>query len=314
MRRACAFLTACVIALVAVPALADESAEDLKARGNQAMVRLDYSAAVEAYRGALTKNPNDAVLFYNLGRALQARDDFPAALDAFREFDRKASPETKSKVPGLATLIEEIRGRVAELSVRCSVDVPKALIVVPLAAKVEGCGPTPKRIRTSVRPDTKNLEVRLESDEYQAASITVAVRGGGPVVDIELEPRLKATSGVLRVRTTPASASVSLDGKLKGNAPVEVLVPEGSHGVDVDADGYERAHVPFVIKAGDRKDLDVTLEKTTPLTKRWWFWTAAGVLVAGAVTAGAILIIQPERDAREGSIPPGIIQAPLVGF
>ena len=115
-----------------------ESADELKTRGNQAMMELNYAEALSAYRAALVKNPNDVALHYNIGRAHQARGDYPAALDALLEFERRAPAETKAKVPSLAQLIADVRGRVGELTVHCSSEVSRGTIVVD-TTKVEGC-------------------------------------------------------------------------------------------------------------------------------------------------------------------------------
>ena len=83
--RAVTFASALALALatLASSALAgDPSAEELKSRGNQAMMELNYAEALSAYRVALAKNPSDVALHYNIGRAHQARGDYPAALDA----------------------------------------------------------------------------------------------------------------------------------------------------------------------------------------------------------------------------------------
>jgi hypothetical protein len=306
---------AVAIATLSSSLLAQEpSADELKTRGNQAMMELNYAEALSAYRAALAKNPNDVALHYNIGRAHQARGDYPAALDALLEFEQKAPPETKAKVPSLGQLIADVRGRVGELTVHCSSEVAKGSIVVEGAAKVEGCTTVPKRVRVSLPSKTVSLEVRLESEVYQAPSVRVDLEGGGPPVDVALAVGLKTSVGILRVQAVPASAVVSVDGSPKGNSPLELSLPAGSHIVDVTADSYESAHVPIVVEVGGKKDLSLTLEKTPPITKRWWFWAGTGVVAAGVVTAAVILIVQPERESSKGTIDPGVIRAPLATF
>ncbi|HVH46039.1 MAG TPA: PEGA domain-containing protein [Labilithrix sp.] len=303
-------------AVIAWPAAAlaqEPSAEELKARGNQAMTELNYAEAVTAYRAALAKAPNDVALHYNLGRAHQARGDYPAALDELREFEQKAPPEMRAKVPSLAQLVADVRSRVGELTVHCNVDVPKGVLFVD-ATKVEGCSVSPKKVRVSLASRRASLEVRFESESFDAPSMKVDVEGGGPPVDVALALSPKSTVGMLRVHAVPAFAVVSVDGTPKGNSPVELALPAGSHVVDVKADAYESVHVPFVLEAGGKKDLDLTLEKTPSITKRWWFWAGTGVVAAGVITAAVILIVQPERESSKGSIDPGVIRAPLGTF
>jgi hypothetical protein len=316
--RVATFIFVLVASLSSPARAADESAEELKTRGNQAMMELNYAEALVNYRGALEKNPHDVVLHYNIGRAHQARGDYPAALDALLEFEKKAPPETRAKVPSLGQLISDVRGRVGELAIHCSSDIAKGVVVVTTAglggaelARVDSCGTVPRKVRVSVQQKTTNVEVRLESDRVDAAPIKVALEGGGATADVAFSIVARTNSGVLHVRATPGNAIVAVDGVARGNSPVEIVLPAGPHVVDVTADSYDKAHVPFVVDAGGRKELNLTLEKTPPLSKRWWFWTGAGVLVAGALTAAAILIIQPENEGTKGSIDPGIIRAPL---
>jgi hypothetical protein len=79
----------------------------------------------------------------------------------------------------------------------------------------------------------------------------------------------------------------------------------------VSAAEYESAHVPFVMEAQGKKELNLTLEKTPPITKRWWFWAGAAGVAAGLATVVVILIVQPERSSSTGTIEPGTVRAPL---
>lgn len=292
----------------------DPSVEELKRRGNQAMLDLNYVDALAAYRAALAKSPYDVVLYYNIGRAQQARGDYPAALDALQEFEKTAPPETKSKVPALGQLIADVKSHVGELRVRCTTAIDKAAILVDGTKIAEGCPAEPKTIRITVEKKNAKVEVKVESEAYQAPAVVVPIEGGGPPVNVTVSVQPKATSGIVRVVTVPNAAFVKVDGEERGNAPLEVSLRSGSHVLDVDAEGHEPSHLPFVLEAGSRRELNVTLEKTTPVTKKWWFWTGVGVVSAAVVTTAVILIVQPERDATPGSIPPNIVHAPLTTF
>jgi hypothetical protein len=291
------------------------TAEELKARGNQAMMELNYAEALTAYRGALEKNPSDVALHYNIGRAHQARGDYIAASDALREFDQKAPAETKAQVPSLAQLITDIRAHVGEVSVACSMEVAKGTVIIGELARVEGCGASPKQVRVNLAAKSATVDVRLESEAFQAAPSKITIEGAASKpVDVLLSIGPKSNTGLLRVQAAPAIAVISVDGVPKGNSPVEVLIPGGSHVVEVTADGYEKAQAPFVLEVGGRKELNLTLEKTPPITKRWWFWAGAGAAVAGLTTVVVILIVQPEYGSSKGTIDPGVIRAPLVTF
>ena len=316
IRRLRAVTSALALALATLSSSAfagDPSAEELKSRGNQAMMELNYAEALSAYRSALAKNPSDVALHYNIGRAHQARGDYAAALDALLEFEQKAPAETKAKVPSLGQLIADVKSRVGELTVHCSTDVTSGTVLVD-TTRLEGCSVAPKKVRISLASKSAVVEMRLESSAFEAPSLKVNVEGGGPPVDVALAVSPRTTAGILRVQATPAIAVISVDGSPKGNSPVELSLPPGSHVVDVHADGHESTRVPFVMEAGGKKELSLTLEKTPPITKRWWFWAGAGAAVAGIATAAVILIVQPEQESSKGTIDPGVIRAPLATF
>ena len=309
---------ALAIVLAPTPAFADEAAvqrvEELKKRGNQAMLDLNYGEALDAYTAAIAIAPDEATLYYNLGRAHQAREDYPAALDALDQFARKASPDVKARVPKLEQLIADVRSRVGTLSIQCSADVPDATVSVGDKSTLRGCSTAPKVVRVSVPSRTAVLEVRLSAERYQSQTARVAVEGGGPPVNVSLKVLAKASSGTLLVRATPLDARISIDGVERGNPPLEVPLPAGAHTLDVRADRHDSSHVPVVVEAGRTKDVNIDLQRSAPITTKWWFWTGVGVLAVGVGVTIWYLVAQPEKDAGTGTIAPGQVSAPLVRF
>ena len=304
---------------VASPAFADEASaqrvEDLKKRGNQAMMDLNYADALEAYSAAIALAPDDAALYYNLGRAHQAREDYPAALDALDLFGQKASPEVRARVPKLDQLVSDVRSRVGTVLVTCSADVSDATVSIGDKATLKGCSTAPKQVRISVPARTAVLEVRLSAERYQGQSARVAVTGGGAPVAVTLMVLAKASSGLLVVRASPADARISVDGTERGNPPLEVLLPAGPHTVDVRADRHDPKQIAVVVQAGVTKDLPlVELQRSAPITSKWWFWTGVGVVAVGIGITVWYLVAQPESSASSGTIPPGQVSAPLVRF
>ncbi|MEA2750903.1 MAG: hypothetical protein QOI41_5046 [Myxococcales bacterium] len=313
-----ASMLALAIVLVTSAAFADDApsarVEDLKKRGNQAMLDLNYGEALDAYTAAIAIAPDDATLYYNLGRAHQAREDYPAALDALDQFARKATPEVKARVPKLEQLIGDVRSRVGTLSVQCSAEVSDATVSIGDKTTLQGCSTAPKVVRVSVPSRTAVLEVRLSAERFQSQSARVAVEGGGPVVGVLLSVLAKASSGTLLVRATPLDARISVDGIERGNPPLEVPLPAGAHTLDVRADRHDPSHVPVVVEAGRTKDVSIDLQRSAPITTKWWFWTGLGVLAVGVGVTVWYLVAQPEKDASSGTIAPGQVSAPLVSF
>ena len=313
-------LTLCLgvaVLVVPTPAFADDAAtthrvEELKKRGNQAMMDLNYADALDAYSAAIAIAPDDASLYYNLGRAHQAREDYPAALDALDRFGQKASPEMRARVPKLDQLVGDVRSRVATVAVRCSADVQDASVTIAEKTTLKGCSTAPKQVRIGVPTHSAVVEVRLTAESFQSQSVRVSVEGGGPPVPVMLTLLAKASSGTLLVRASPPDAHISIDGIERGNPPLEVPLAAGAHEVDVRADRHDPAHVPVVVVAGRTKDVSVELQRSASLTSKWWFWTGVGVVVVGVGVW--YLVAQPESTASSGSIPPGQVSAPLVRF
>jgi hypothetical protein len=177
-----------------------------------------------------------------------------------------------------------------------------------------GCTTAPKSVRLGVPAHRGVIVVRLAADGYQAQAARIAVEGGGAPVAVTLRVLRKATSGTLLVRATPADAIIAIDGVDRGNAPLEVLLPTGSHVVDVRASRHDPAHVPVVVEAEKTKDVPIDLRPSAPITSKWWFWTGIGVVVVGAGVAVWYLIAQPESSPSNGTIEPGHVSAPLVRF
>ena len=54
-----------------------------------------------------------------------------------------------------------------------------------------------------------------------------------------------------------------------------------------------------------------TTSASTPVYKKWWFWTLVGVAVAGATTAAAVALQPDDVAPIKGSLDPGQIQFEL---
>jgi hypothetical protein len=127
--------------------------------------------------------------------------------------------------------------------------------------------------------------------------------------------------GRLSIQANVAGATVTLDGEAVGatplpDAPLEVT--PGRHALSVAAEGYrtfrQEIDVPL---SGDtrveaRLDEQVRVvrvaaaERRVPVYRRWWLWTAVGVVVAAGVVTGAVL------GARAGGVDGPSAQLPAL--
>jgi hypothetical protein len=269
-----------------------KQAAERKAAGDQAMEALRYADALAAYSDvyAITQNP---ALLYNMGRALQALNRFPEALDKLTAFEAAASPELKARVPRLPMLIAEMRQRVSTLAIRTNVEGARVLVRSTVVGKTPLSGP----LKLVEGP----AEIEIVAEGYFPAKKTLVLKGGAEQA-ISMNLFSQTTTGVLTVRASVPAAEVIIDGKRVGNAPVELNVPKGTHRVTVRHPDYRIYETSTVVVAGGSKTVTATLESSSIVT-RWWFWSAAGA----AVTAGVAITIASvtERAPDSGSIAPG---------
>jgi len=294
-----------VAVLSAAPfARADDAARgaELKRRGDEAVDALRYADALELYEQAYAAT-KDPALLYNMGRAHEALSHYPEALESLTAFERKASPDLRARVPGLAQRIADVRARVSILVLKASVDGAR----VVLNKKEIGVTPLSGPVKTNAGRAV--IEVTAEGYRPFRRELDLA---GGRELTVEAVLLSKSTSGVLVVGSPVVGAEVELDGRPAGMVPLEVVVPAGTHPLVVRKSGYEPSKTSVVVAVDERKDVSIPLEKSAPITAKWWFWTGVGVIVvAGAVTTYALLT---ERDAETGTYPPGQVSGPLVSF
>jgi hypothetical protein len=268
-----------------------------KKSGDEAMESFRFADALAAYNDAyaITK---DVVLLYNMGRALQALNRFPEALDKLEAFDQAASAELKARVPRLPKLITELRQRVSTLTIKTNVEGARVVVRNTILGKAPLAGP--------VRLTAGAAEIEIDAEGYFTGKKSVDLPGGsGITVDLPLFS--KATTGVLLVNASAKGAEVLIDGKRIGVAPLEINVSKGPHRVTFRHPDFRLYETRTIVEAGRTKRIDAALQPVSILT-RWWFWTGVGV-VAATGAAFAIAAVS-SRAADLGTIAPGQIPIP----
>jgi hypothetical protein len=261
------------------------------------MDALRYADAYAAYSDvyAITLDP---ALLYNMGRALQALNRYPEALDRLEAFQVVAPPDLQARVPRLAELIADLRGRVTTLKVTSDVPGARVLVRSTVMSKLP--------LATPLRLSSGRAEVEVEADGYFTFHRTVDLPGGSEIT-VEAKLYSKATTGLLVVNASAVGSTVYVDAAKAGLAPVEMNVPGGAHRIRVTNFDFRDYETITVVDAGKRKDLDVKL--LPPLVvSRWWFWT--GIALAGATAGVAAYAATTERAPSRGDIAPGQLRAP----
>jgi hypothetical protein len=141
--------------------------------------------------------------------------------------------------------------------------------------------------------------------------VVVSRKGFSDVVERLVAAPGSVTSLSLELATLPASLHIASDREHAvvavndmdvGIAPVTLSRPAGAYHVLVREKGFVTYETDALLHPGERVDLLAQLKPEKPaLTQRWWFWTAAGVVVAGAAV-GTYFATRPapERPALNG--------------
>jgi len=280
-------------------AVEGQRAQQLKRKGDALSRNRRYAEALIAYHEAYEIGHNPAVL-YNMGRALESLGRYAEALHVFRQFEREAPQELLDRVSGLPTLLNELEGRVTELTIETNVKGARVVL------RNEVVGTTPI-LRQMVNEGPATVEVVL--DGYYPLRRELDLEGGGKE-RLEFVLQSRDTSGVLVIKSSVAGASTSVDDRPRGQTPSEIVLQAGEHEVLVSHDGYRDARTTVVLKPGEHREITLVLRR--PAVRRWWFW--ASVAGTAAAATGAAIALAVERPGSDGSFSPGRVGAPLVRF
>lgn len=293
-----AVLAVCLLVARVAPAAPEGDARAQKRLGDEAMESGRAAEALAHYESAYALAPGP-VLIYNIGRAKQALADYPGALAALERFRREAPASMKDRVPGLDELIDEVRGKVHFLTVRCDVEGA----TIRLRDRSVGACPT------SLVTNAGEAELEVTSEGTEAYRTVLRLEGGGTsAVDVALAPLVRP--GRLAVLTMPKEARVQIDGASTAPGAFVSLTP-GRHQVEVRADGFRPATRQVDVEPGRALRLQVELQREPRLYERPLTWIVAGGVIAATVTVVALTV---RRPAEDGSIPPGTVSAGLVRF
>ncbi len=135
----------------------------------------------------------------------------------------------------------------------------------------------------------------------------------GSVVTVQLDPADRKSR--LRVRSGDEQDTIAVNGRVVGRGAFDGQVTSGELTVRVtrpDAKPYES---DFVLRPGETRTVNVTLESSGGGVPTW-VWIAGGVVVAGATTATLLWTgKETQYDGQSaGTLPPRVIPASYGGF
>lgn len=287
-------------ALAAPPSVSDApnvvKARELFVKGTTLVQSAQWAEALDAFEQSNELRPHPTTV-YNIGACERALGRYTVARDRLQ---RAISPESSANGKLPESLRTEAKGYLAELD-RLLVRVD--LIVAPTDASITvdgrplaatqsdegaiavagilapGRGGPLFAGRASVVLDPGTHLITLSRKGYDDQLITKTFKPGsrqGLMLNME---RLPAQ---VRVSSNQEKARVRIDAFDVGYAPVNVERPTGTYRVLVEKPGFSSYETSIRVNPGEAADIKASLSPT-PVTQKWWFWTAAGVLVTAAV-------------------------------
>jgi hypothetical protein len=310
-------LTAIVLAafLFSLSARADDDPAVVEARaefvrGTDLAKRAQWAEALAAFERSSKLRPH-AVTTFNIGICERAMGSYTLARETFAralEENDKSSPHELADplVADDRTYLTELDGLLAFANVQLSpANASVAIDGRPLAhsagsmvagVRPPGPGePAPAAMfRVSLNP---GAHVFTFSRAGFADAVVNRTVSPGQTFDLKLElDRLPAT---IHIAASEPGSIVTVDGHDVGVAPVDVSRPAGSYRVVVKKSGFKKYEAQVDAQPGQELDLRATLPREeTAITSRWWFWTAAGVVVVG-VAAGTYALTRTETTRQE---------------
>lgn len=264
-----------------------------------------WGEALAAFERAAKLRPH-AVTTFDIAACERAIGHVTRARATFRRALAQDASSGETELP--ASMKEEAAGYLVELdrqiataAVRVTPDDSSILVdgrpLEPGGAGELVAGIAPPGPATPV----PRGELRIEADpglhvltlSRKGSSDVMLRRTFVPGTTLALTIELDRLPASIRVESNVPDAIVRLNGDDLGPVPVDVLRPAGAYHVSVVRRGFVPYDAQLVARAGEAISLRAPLREDKPgLTQRWWFWTAAGVLVAGAA-AGTYFATRP---------------------
>ncbi|MEZ4475579.1 MAG: PEGA domain-containing protein [bacterium] len=162
----------------------------------------------------------------------------------------------------------------------------------------EVVGEVPMEAPVTLKPGSHTIKVQKPGHADYIDTFKVTARKP-TILEIDLLP----VAGILRFESTPAGATVVIDGRQLGETPYQGELPPGQRVVELRLPGYTVYRREFLVRAGETYPLAADLvpmpeippdDLVTPWYGHWWVWAGAAALVGG-VTA-AVLLSDDGRD------------------
>jgi hypothetical protein len=298
---------------------ASDPARDAFKEGAAFVEAAEWAPALAAFERSLAMREH-ALTLYNiavcqryLGRYTLAHRTLGLAL----ERNKRTSEMPELFVTQAQAYLGEVKGKLAKVTVTLKPrgaivavegrpltadpsDASGATFIANIAAPGAGVPLEKEQLVVVVDPGTSVFTFSLEGHETIEVRKTV-----GPGASDSLDVSMTEQPADVRVTADRPGALVRVDGADIGPTPTAIRRPPGTHRFIVDKEGFVPYEATLNLRPGQSVALEAKLaEEKTPLTKRWWFWTAAGVIATG-IGVGVYFAVRPaptRPDPDGGSV------------
>jgi len=256
-------------------------------QGVQLLEDARYAEAVSSLERSLAFREVPPVL-YNLALAYRGTGAYLRAIATFERFLAVAPPNEPLRSDA-STIITALRAAIARLQLRVRGDASE----VRLDDRVIGQGDVETTV--SLDPGRHVVEARREGHRPVVQAITLAPGASETVQLNAAEAPLPAN---LQIVVNLDTATIELDGRVRGRGRFEGEVAPGLHPLVVSASGHTTDRRELDVAPGANERVMVTLAPRSSVLTRWWFWTGAAVLVTGLVVGGVVLFSGTEAPVQ----------------
>ena len=271
-------------------------ARELFARGAALVRTAQWTEALAAFEESSRLRPHP-ITTYNMGACERALGRYTAAQATLER--ALAEEAVTAKLP--ESLRTEAKTYLQEME-RLLVHIQLTVTPSDAAVAVDG-----RPLQTTDRPDGHRVLVAGRraagrGEALPAASVEVVLDPGTHLITLSrkgftdaltnrtfapgkhtaLVLNLEKLPATLRVSSNQEKSLVRVDRIDVGYAPIEIQRPAGPYMIYVEKPGFSSYEARIKVNPGEETDIRARLSPT-PLTQKWWFWTAVGVVATGAV-------------------------------
>ncbi len=256
-------------------------------QGVQLLEDARYAEAVSSLERSLAIREVPPVL-YNLALAYRGTGAYLRAIATFERFLAVAAPNEPLRADA-STIITALRAAIARLQLR----VRGTASEVRLDDRVIAQGDVETTVELD--PGRHVVEARREGFRPVVQAVTLAPGGSETLQLNAAEAPLPAN---LQIVVNVETATIELDGRVRGHGRFEGEVSPGPHPLVVSASGHNTDRRELDVAPGANERVMVTLAPRSSVLTRWWFWTGAAVLVTGLTVGGVLLFSGTEAPVQ----------------